>query len=763
MAITPGQKQAIEEVLAALTSATGSPRKRQLAGMFLELVDREDWPEYYEVIPEPRCLNNIQTMLEKNRYKDPLDAYTDLSLVFWNALFYNEPDSQIAMDAQTLKDLLQSEWKSRPLPTPRDSPPPSSAQKVHEPAPKQAPQPTPKRAPVSRQTMPPPTMPTTPAAIPPQAAPTPSTSTLHDKPMSILPAPVPIFLGEPPRPPSPDSDSDSDFGDEDDAYDQPPGAPTDVQVVRRLERGLPRYAPVQGVDGGWMADLVQHEGRERHLEIVQAIKAYRDPAGVKLSTALDPGVPEDKTAITFRLLESRSRSKTFYPTSAPFDADVARLFEAGRRYWLERAGGVWGGGGEEWARVLALQRIAHTFTSSHPPPLPLSLPLVLPTPLREAGSVPLESIAHKGWALKVGDWVHVYIGVDPSASESDQAQLGAGQGKAGKLPVVGRIVGCWRNADEADDGGQIEGEGGVSVQWYLRAEEIAHMMPPTARIEGEVVQTDKTTHHLLPDVLERVGVQHLSSAERGRPKAPAWFPGWPLYVCGYRLDAARNRIRRIRRAEWFSEGLSSETAEALHLFERPIRLGAGGQGRAKKQSVVVDRSVVSAAGVAVSAVEKLGPETTRHFERDPTTGELLWFAGPPMHVARVPPPRHRLEYLYFRARKYNPQIENEGPKVKSEDGVVNGTETGNGAANSDAEGMDDAMGSDTPDAPRPSHPHPDSDVEMDVQPPAKRQKLASASALEEKQGRYMSASERIREVLARSVPGGSAVAEIVAL
>ncbi|KAJ6468709.1 Bromodomain-containing protein, partial [Mycena vulgaris] len=111
--------------------------------MFLELVDLDDWPEYYEVIPEPRCLNNIQTALEKNRYKDPLDTFTDLSLVFLNALFYNEPDSQITMDAQTLKNLLETEWKSKALPIPRDSPLPSSAQKLHDPVPKQPPPPAP--------------------------------------------------------------------------------------------------------------------------------------------------------------------------------------------------------------------------------------------------------------------------------------------------------------------------------------------------------------------------------------------------------------------------------------------------------------------------------------------------------------------------------------------------------------------------------------------------------------------------------------------
>lgn len=55
------------------------------------------------MIPEPRCLNNIRDGVAKNRYKDARDVYTDVSLVFWNALYYNEPGSQIADDALTLK------------------------------------------------------------------------------------------------------------------------------------------------------------------------------------------------------------------------------------------------------------------------------------------------------------------------------------------------------------------------------------------------------------------------------------------------------------------------------------------------------------------------------------------------------------------------------------------------------------------------------------------------------------------------------------
>jgi chromatin structure-remodeling complex subunit RSC1/2 len=49
--------------------------------------------------------------LEKNRYKDVLDVYTDLSLVFWNAMYFNEEDSQIWQDASSLK--VRSEFDLR--------------------------------------------------------------------------------------------------------------------------------------------------------------------------------------------------------------------------------------------------------------------------------------------------------------------------------------------------------------------------------------------------------------------------------------------------------------------------------------------------------------------------------------------------------------------------------------------------------------------------------------------------------------------------
>jgi hypothetical protein len=40
--------KAMTEVINAILTTTGQ-RKRQVAAMFLDLVDRTDWPQYYEV------------------------------------------------------------------------------------------------------------------------------------------------------------------------------------------------------------------------------------------------------------------------------------------------------------------------------------------------------------------------------------------------------------------------------------------------------------------------------------------------------------------------------------------------------------------------------------------------------------------------------------------------------------------------------------------------------------------------------------------
>lgn len=50
MPITSAQKAAIEEIIDVLVATTPARGKRQLSSMFMELVDRADWPQYYEVL-----------------------------------------------------------------------------------------------------------------------------------------------------------------------------------------------------------------------------------------------------------------------------------------------------------------------------------------------------------------------------------------------------------------------------------------------------------------------------------------------------------------------------------------------------------------------------------------------------------------------------------------------------------------------------------------------------------------------------------------
>lgn len=56
MPITVAQKDEIQQVIDTLLKSTAPRGKRQLAGMFLDLVDREAWAEYYEVRPHVAIL-----------------------------------------------------------------------------------------------------------------------------------------------------------------------------------------------------------------------------------------------------------------------------------------------------------------------------------------------------------------------------------------------------------------------------------------------------------------------------------------------------------------------------------------------------------------------------------------------------------------------------------------------------------------------------------------------------------------------------------
>ncbi len=57
---------------------------------FLNPVNRDDVPEYYEVITSPMDLSTVEERLERDTYAAPKDLVTDLKLIFSNCRQYND-------------------------------------------------------------------------------------------------------------------------------------------------------------------------------------------------------------------------------------------------------------------------------------------------------------------------------------------------------------------------------------------------------------------------------------------------------------------------------------------------------------------------------------------------------------------------------------------------------------------------------------------------------------------------------------------------
>ena len=51
----------------------------------------------------------------------------------------------------------------------------------------------------------------------------------------------------------------------------------------------------------------------------------------------------------------------------------------------------------------------------------------------------------------------------------------------------------------------------------------------------------------------------------------------------------------------------------------------------------------------------------RHFDRDPETNEILWFAAPPVDIVHTPPPQHSLKYLAHLALKRKAALQGDRP------------------------------------------------------------------------------------------------------
>ncbi|XP_036370884.1 protein polybromo-1 isoform X2 [Octopus sinensis] len=85
---------------------------RYLREIFMTLPLKRDYPDYYRVIMEPIDMSTIEIKIKTDKYISELKLIADFELMFNNARHYNEEDSQVYHDANTLERVLKNKWKS---------------------------------------------------------------------------------------------------------------------------------------------------------------------------------------------------------------------------------------------------------------------------------------------------------------------------------------------------------------------------------------------------------------------------------------------------------------------------------------------------------------------------------------------------------------------------------------------------------------------------------------------------------------------------
>ncbi|KAF8140554.1 RSC complex protein [Boletus edulis] len=77
---------------------------------FLRLPSKRHYPDYYNIITNPICLDDIKKKIDEDEYSSLDDVRQDFELCFTNAKRYNMKDSQIWLDAKFLLKLANKEY-----------------------------------------------------------------------------------------------------------------------------------------------------------------------------------------------------------------------------------------------------------------------------------------------------------------------------------------------------------------------------------------------------------------------------------------------------------------------------------------------------------------------------------------------------------------------------------------------------------------------------------------------------------------------------
>ncbi|OWB55248.1 hypothetical protein B5S28_g1116 [[Candida] boidinii] len=91
-------------------------RRVQFALPFMDLVDGEEYPDYYTVVEKGMAFNEVKNKIQAGQYKNGIDGVeafkSDILLIIQNAKTYNEEDSLIYKHANILLGQFEKKFKS---------------------------------------------------------------------------------------------------------------------------------------------------------------------------------------------------------------------------------------------------------------------------------------------------------------------------------------------------------------------------------------------------------------------------------------------------------------------------------------------------------------------------------------------------------------------------------------------------------------------------------------------------------------------------
>ncbi|KAK7430039.1 transcriptional regulator [Neonectria magnoliae] len=87
--------------------------KRLIIGPFIKLPPKRDYADYYVIITNPICMNQISTRIKKEEYSSLSAMRKDFELMITNCQTYNEDGSILYQDAKTMQEFFNTKYQEQ--------------------------------------------------------------------------------------------------------------------------------------------------------------------------------------------------------------------------------------------------------------------------------------------------------------------------------------------------------------------------------------------------------------------------------------------------------------------------------------------------------------------------------------------------------------------------------------------------------------------------------------------------------------------------